>query len=261
MTALSFLFRRPYFAQSRKVARFLLGPLLLLGTSHTVFAGPPYVTDDPETTDAGHFEIYSFAQGTETRAGSEGAYGIDFNYGGGPNLQLTATVPIAFENPSIGKSASGLGNIELAAKYRFLHQDDLGLDVSIFPRVFLPSASRDVGDRHASLLLPVWVQKDWDQWSAFGGGGCAINNGAGSKDYCLMGWALTRQVLPDLQLGAEIYHQTADAKGGRATTGIGAGLRYDLSEHYHLLAYTGPGIQNADETNRMSWYTSMLFTF
>ena len=77
----------------------------------------------------------------------------------------------------------------------------------------------------------------------------------------MMGWALTRQVLPDLQLGAEIVHQTPSVKGGRQSTGIGAGFRYDLSEHYHLLGYAGPGIQNADQTDQVSWYTSLLFTF
>ena len=31
------------------------------------------------------------------------------------------------------------------------------MDVAVFPRVFLPSASTNVGDQHASLLLPVWT--------------------------------------------------------------------------------------------------------
>ena len=76
-----------------------------------------------------------------------------------------------------------------------------------------------------------------------------------------MGWAVTRQLLPDLQLGVELVHQTADTKGGHATSGIGAGLRYDFSEHYHWLAYAGPEIQNAAATDRYSWYSSILFTF
>jgi hypothetical protein len=27
-------------------------------------AGPPYLTDDPQPTESGHWEIYSFVQGT-----------------------------------------------------------------------------------------------------------------------------------------------------------------------------------------------------
>src|ERR1700691_2867284 len=101
-------------------------------------AGPPYLTDDPEPTDYQHFEIYTFSNGTATRDGTSGEGGIDFNYGGAPNLQLTATLPAAYDFPASGPAAGGLGNIELAAKYRFLTQGSAGLDVAVFPRVFLP---------------------------------------------------------------------------------------------------------------------------
>ena len=135
-------------------------------------AGPwPYVSDDPEPTDYQHFEIYTFNSGTTTRAGTGAKSGIDFNYGAAPNLQLTATVPVGFEPAAGGATNFGLSNVELAAKYRFLHQDGFGLDVSVFPRIFLPSGSNSVGDNRASVFLPVWVQKDWSGgWSAFGGG-------------------------------------------------------------------------------------------
>jgi hypothetical protein len=170
-------------------------------------------------------------------------------------------LPLAYESPSSGNTAVGLGNTELAAKYRFAHQADIGWDIAVFPRLFLPSGSADLGDRHFSLLVPVWLEKDWSRWSTFGGGGCVINRGGDSKDFCLAGWALARQVLSNLQVGAEVVHETADTKGGHASTGIGAGLRYDVNERYHLLAYAGPGVQNAAETNRYSWYASILFTF
>jgi len=232
--------------------------ILIWALAAPAAAGPPYVSDDPQTTDYRHFEIYLFNAGTVTRDGTAGAAGIDFNYGAAPNLQLTAVVPLEFDTAS-GDTA--VGNIELAAKYKFLHREDTGLDVAAFPRVFLPSASHSIGDRHASLLLPVWVEKDWGAWSAFGGGGCAINRGGDSQDYCLFGWALTRAVRPDLHLGLELYHRTADTRGGRAATGLGGGAIYDLTDNYHLLAWFGPGLQNAAETNRCSWYTALLFTF
>lgn len=235
---------------------------LAIGVCSTpALAGPPYVTDDPEPTDYHHFEIYLFTGGTHARGDTSGASGIDFNYGATPDLQLTAVLPIAYDSPSGGDTAIGLGNIELAAKIKFLHREQLGWDVAFFPRLFLPAGSSRVGERHASLLLPVWVGRDWGEWSTFGGGGCVISRGGGSQDFCLAGWALARQVLPDLQLGAEIVHQSADTKGGHATSGVGAGLKYDLSDNYHLLAYAGPGLQNAAETNQYSWYASFLFTF
>ena len=233
---------------------------LVAGAGGSASAGPPYISDDPEPTKFQHYEIYAFSGGTETRDGMDGAVGIDFNYGATPDLQLTAVFPIAYEKSRDGGTTAGLGNIEFAAKYRFLHQADIGCDVAFFPRLFLPSASSRVGEQHASLLLPIWVGRDWDTWSTFGGGGCVINNGGDSQNFCVVGWALTKMVLPNLQLGAEIVHQTADTKGGNASTGVGIGLRYDVTENYHLLAYAGPGLQNASETGRYAWYASFLLT-
>jgi hypothetical protein len=224
-------------------------------------AGPPFISDDPEPTDTGHFEIYTFNNGTNTRSGTSGESGIDFNYGAAPNLQLTATVPAGYNDTMGGGTQVGWGNVELAAKYRFLHQDTFGFDVSVFPRVFLPSGSSTIGDNHVSLLLPIWVQKDFGKdWSAFGGGGCTFNE-ISAADFCQAGTVLTYQLLPKLQIGGELFHQTADRQGTPASTSVGIGWRYDVTDNYHLLGYVRRGIENTDETDRYSWYASVLFTF
>ena len=223
-------------------------------------AGPPYVTDDPEPTDFGHFEIYAFNSGTTARGGSAGETGIDFNYGGAPDLQLSSTIGLD-DRAAPGGTDWGLGTVEFGVKYRFLHQNDFGWDVSAYPQFFLPSFSRRVGERNASLFLPIWAQKDWDDWSTFGGGGCALDDGHGTKNWCLVGWALARKLTDALQVGAEIYHSTPEEVGGKASTGLGVGAIYDLSENYHLLASLGPGIQNAAETDRTTWYAALEFTY
>jgi Putative MetA-pathway of phenol degradation len=241
------------------VFRALVFAVAMAFAGHTS-AGPPYVTDDPEPTDYQHYEIYLFSSGTHARDGISGASGIDFNYGAGPDLQLTAALPFAFDGPRGAGRATGLGNIELAAKYRFAHKEGGGWDIAVFPRLFLPSSSARVGEKHFSLLLPIWLGRDWDKWSTFGGGGCQINRGGDAKDFCMAGWALTRQVTQRLQLGAEIVHQTADTKRGNSSTQIGAGWRYDLNDRCHVLGYVGPSIQNAANDD-YTWYTSFLFTF
>lgn len=238
--------------------------LLLAFAPIVAMAGPPYITDDPEPTDYRHFEIYLFLQDGGGRDGIDGAYGVDFNYGATESLQLTAVLPIGFERPKAGPSARGLGNIELAAKYRFMHNSESsgGWDAAFFPRLFLPASSDRVGEKHASLLLPVWFQHDLQKdWSTFGGAGCVINRGGDSKDFCTAGWALTHQLLPNLQLGVELVHQTADSKDGRASTQFGAGMKYDLNDTLHVLAYAGPTLQNISANDRYTWYTSLLFTF
>jgi len=229
--------------------------------TQSAIAGPPYLSDDPEPTDYKHFEIYSFSLGTTTRDGTTGQSGIDFNYGAAPDLQLTATVPAGIDLPADGGASVGLSNVQLAAKYRFLHQDSFGLDVSVFPRIFLPASSSSLGDNRTSLLLPVWVQKDWSGgWSAFGGGGCTLTERR-AVDFCQAGAVLTYQLLPKLQVGTELFHQTADSIGTPATTSVGIGWRYDLNDNYHLLGYVSRGIENVNETDQYSWYASVLFTF
>jgi hypothetical protein len=235
--------------------------LLLIGVAAPAFAGPPYMSDDPEPTDYKHFEIYTFSNGTVSKDGTNGEAGIDFNYGAAPNLQLTAVLPAGYDFASASPTAAALSNIELAAKYRFLTQDVAGVDVAIFPRLFLPSASSAMGTQHASLLLPLWLEKDWGQWSAFGGGGCELNRGGGSENFCLIGVAVTRQFTSKLQLGLEVFHQTPDTQDGLTTTSLGVGARYDLNDNFHLLGYLGRGVQNTGQTDQLNWYTSILFTF
>ena len=242
------------------VALRALAFVIVMGFAGHVLAGPPYVTDDPEPTDYQHYEIYLFSAGSHASGGISSTSGIDFNYGAGSDLQLTAALPFVDDRPRNGDHATGIGNIELAAKYRFAHKEDTSWDISVFPRLFLPSSSARVGEKHFSLLLPIWLGKDWNKWSTFGGGGCQINRGGNSKDFCMAGWALTRQVTEHLQLGAEIVHQTANTKGGNSSTQVGAGVRYDLSDRYHLLGYVGPSIQSASNDD-YAWYTSFLLTF
>jgi len=234
--------------------------LALLCLAPVAYAGPPYLTDDPQPTDYRHFETYLYGSGNANRAGSTAETGVDFNFGARPDLQLTAVAPIDYQRPAAGTGATGLGNFELAAKYRFAHRERCGWDISTFPRWILPSVAREVGARHHAFQLPIWLEKDYGRWSTFGGAGITLQRGAGARDYALVGWAITRQVLPRLQLGAELFHRSADVPGGLATTVLNAGMRYDFSEHYHLLGSSGPGIQNATRTNAHSWYLGLLIT-
>lgn len=236
------------------------GLLAASGLISSAFAGPPYLSDDPEPTDYRHYEIYGFAAGAREHAAWTGAAGIDFNYGATPDLQLTAVLPVEFNHAAGGASVRSLGNFELAAKLRILHQQSFGWDVAAFPRVFLPSLSDRVGEDRASLLLPVWIGRDDGPWSMFGGAGCALHRGGDAKDYCQAGWALTRQVMPTLRLGGEIFHQSADVKGGRSENSMGFGATYDVNDGVHMLASVNQLVGPAD-SQRTSFYTSVLFTF
>jgi hypothetical protein len=224
-----------------------------------VWAGPPYVTDDPEPTELHHWEIYGF--GTASRAGgaTSGSTGFDINYGGAADLQLTATVPLDLES----RQPARVGDIELGAKYRLIHQQEDGLlpDVAIFPRLILPSGRHEHGAHKPAMLLPVWLGKDAGPWSLFGGGGYMLHPGRGNRDYWQEGLALTRMIGPRLTLGAEIYHRGADATDAWAYAGVNVGVTWKLTEHWSLLASGGPGVEHAGEGGRYNLYSALLANF
>jgi len=228
---------------------------VLLVLTGPALAGPPFVNDDPEPTDLGHWEIYNFAAATRIPGETTGQAGIDINYGGAKDLQLTAVVPVEFQTGV----AAGLGDIELGAKYRFLHQAQGGLtpDVAFFPRVFAPTQPRRFGDQGVNLLLPLWAQKDFGAWSLFGGGGYQLNPGAGERNFWQSGLALSRALSDRLSLGAEIYHQTPDSQGAKPFTGVNLGGALRVSQHWSLLASAGPGVQNPREGGQFVSYVSI----
>lgn len=213
---------------------------LCLGLPAVAWAGPPFLTDDPEPTDTGHWEIYGPVLEAEGR-GSDygGSTGIEINYGAAPDLQLTVGIPVAFAHDAAGRHW-GAGDLEVSAKYRFYHNEVAGLSVAAFPGLTLPTASNDMGNRKVTALLPVWVQKDAGAWSAFGGGGYAINPGSGNRDYWTGGIAVTRQVSSRLLLGAEADRQGPDSVEGRASTSLGFGAIYQLKAPFRVLASGGP---------------------
>jgi hypothetical protein len=232
----------------------------------TAFAGPPFITDDPEPVDLGHWEIYGFTAATHVRGDRGGILGgIEVNNGAAPNLQLHLIVPLAFDKPSGGPMVAGLGDTELGVKYRLITPDegDWFPQVGVFPLVEVPtgSASRGLGAGVTREYFPVWVQKDWGDWTTYGGGGYWVNPGTGNRNYWFVGWLLQRQITKQLALGVELFHQTADTVGGKDATGFNVGGIFDFNDHYHLLFSAGRGLQNPALTNQLSYYAAIQSTF
>ena len=200
-------------------------------------AGPPYITDDPEPTDPHHWEIYNFVGGTVEDGVTSADMGVDLNYGPLPDAQLTATLPLHVET---GQPLD-TGDMELAVKYRFLHQRAGGfpLDVALFPRVFLPTGR---GSRHTQLLIPVWAQHNAGPWSVFFGGGYTLNPGEGNRNYWQGGVAVTRDIRPGFNLGLEVYSQGRASEDERRVRGLNLGTQIHIRGPFSWLASVGQGL-------------------
>lgn len=222
-----------------RLPRALAG-LLLAAASVPAIAGPPYITDDPVPTDLGHWEIYAFTAGDGRHSTFDDETGLDLNYGGFKDVQLTATVPLGLSHdPATGWHA-GTGDLELAVKYRFVDDQKSGISVAAFPRAILPTSTIASNER-TRLLLPVWAEKDFaGGTSLFGGGGYEINPGPGNRNFWQAGAALTHDVSKQLSLGAEVATQGRDAVDSTPRTDAGLGAILKLSDHYALLASGGP---------------------
>ena len=216
-----------------------LAALLALAAT-SAFAGPPYLTDDPVPTDTGHWEIYAFAAGEGHGSTLDADAGLDLNYGASPGVQLTATVPLSFAHEPHQGWQSGTGDLELAVKYRFFEEHELGISAAAFPRLILPTAAHAPRE-HTRMLLPLWAEKDFSGGtSLFGGGGYMINPGRENRDFWQAGVAVTQDVSKRLSLGAEVTRQGSDTDGGTAQTRAGLGSSVQLSDHYALLFSGGP---------------------
>ncbi len=223
--------------------RLLFGIALMVAPSAT-FAGPPFLTDDPEPTETGHWEIYGpLLEGEGRGPDYGGSAGVEINYGAAPDLQISVGLPVAFSHDSAGMNW-GAGDVAVSAKYRFYHDEAAGLQIAAFPDMTIPTASGGMGAGRVTGLLPIWFQKDSGKWSVFGGGGYAINPGPGNRDYWTGGIALSRQFSDKLLVGIEADRSGADAVGGNGTTSLGVGAIYRLKAPFRLLASGGPSFED-----------------
>jgi hypothetical protein len=218
--------------------------LALLIAPVEAWAGPPFMTDDPAPTDPGHWEIYGpLVEVSGRGADFEGATEVEASYGAAPDLQLSIALPVAFAHDSSGYQW-GAGDVELSVKYRFFHDEDSGFSASAFPGISLPTGTNGMGNGKVTGFLPIWVQKDSGNWSVFGGGGYAINPGAGNCNYWTGGIAVSNQVTPKLLLGFEANRQGADTIGGNGSTSLGIGAIYQMKAPFRLLASGGPTFED-----------------
>jgi hypothetical protein len=228
---------------------------IILATS--AMAGPPFLTDDPEPVDYQHWENYLFAMG-DHQSGSYTIYGpaVEINYGPLPDTQLSFSLPLTTVGGNGSPTASGIGDLQLGVKYRFLHETNGWPQMAIYPAVTLPTgdASRGLGNGRAWVQIPVWLQKSWGPWTTYGGGGPAVNSAPGHRNYLFGGWLVQRDFGEHLTLGGELYAQGQDLDDDKGFLAVNFGGEYRFNEHFSILSSAGHSV---DGERNLLWYFAL----
>ena len=236
----------------QRLARpFVIAVCALLAGMPPCVAGPPFLTDDPEPVDFGHNEFYVFGTldhtgGTSVIAGPA----IEYNRGIASETQFHIVVPLAWNVPAHGNVATGIGDIELGIKYRFVNATADGLQVGIFPmaEIATGSARHGLGNGRTWYRLPLWVQKSEGAWTFDGGGGVIVNPAAGMNN-TTFGSALAQYTFsPRWTLGAEVFRQNALASDQPGYTLLNAGGYLNFSQNFSLLFSAGASVAGARHT-------------
>jgi hypothetical protein len=238
----------------------LLAACLNLVPAVCLFAGPPFLTDDPEPVDYQHWEAYLFTLGDHSGSYTVEGPAVELNYGVLPDTQLHLIVPMTTVGGGGVSATSGLGDTEFGIKYRFLHETNGWPQIGIFPLVELPTgdAGRGLGNGQTWFQLPLWLQKSWGPWTTYGGGGEVLNYAPGQRNHPYGGWLVQRDFGPHLTLGGELFAQDRNTKNDQGFAALNFGGSYNVNEHFSLLFSAGHSVAGDQHT---LWYFALYWTW
>ena len=227
-------------------SRWLAVPLTIgvVLVSPKGFAGPPYVTDDPEPVEFHHWEFYLASQTLHDDEGWTGtAPHFEVNYGVVPNVQLHLIAPLAYFAPPEGSAHYGYGDTELGVKFRFVQEGKWVPQIGTFPFLEVPTGSRrlGLGNGSAQVFVPIWIQKSFGPWTTYGGAGFWIDAGQPDEHWWYFGWLVQREIIEGFAVGAEVFDFTPKEKGDENDARFNVGAVIDLTDTHLLLFSAGRG--------------------
>lgn len=220
------------------------------------WAGPPFVTDDPEPVEYHQHEMYVASDWVSAQDGKTFTPFIEYNYGALPDVQLSITVPYVFNTPAGQVQQHGLGDIVLGAKYRFLQETASLPMMAIYPVVVAPTgnANKGLGNGGAQIFLPLWIQKKWGKWQSYGGGGYWINKAQGASNHWYSGAVVQYQISDRLNIGVDIFHEVDQLEVETSSRGYSLGGIYNVDKHHRLLFSVGHAVEDESAQKRYFSY-------
>jgi hypothetical protein len=223
-------------------------------------AGPPFVTEDPEPPPPGGWEINVpfIIERTPGKTEMETPL-FDINYGL-PDVQLKLEFPVEVVHQDRDGTAAGAGDFVLGVKWRFLNNEQSKFQLGIYPQLLLPTGdrSRELGAGRPAFWLPFIAQKSWDKWTLYGGAGYWWQTAAQTRNYVFAGAVLEREINERLTLAAELFGNSATARGGRPDFAFNLGGSWKFNAHLNLLFAGGRDI--VGDTRAMGYVGLQILT-
>jgi hypothetical protein len=157
---------------------------------------------------------------------------------------------------------SGLGNSEVAVKWRFLDEDKHGVAMSIYPRFIFnnPTSSADRGlvEEGTVFRLPVQLEKKLGILDMIVNFGHEFHqHGGDSWSYSI---AAKYAEIKGLEVLAEVFG-TVDNSFNNAENVFDVGIRADVSENYTVLASIGRSLDDAPDQPTLLSYVGLQVRF
>ncbi|MFZ0136896.1 MAG: transporter [Candidatus Sulfotelmatobacter sp.] len=220
----------------------------------TAQGGPPYYTNDPGTPGNHNWEInLGYMPFFYSDQSVSHVPDVDINFGVGDRIQLTyenAWLRVqgpssGTQNPSSG-TRFGLGQSNPGVKWRFYDAGESGLNVSVFPQLFLNNANdavrRGITPASETFLLPFEFAKKLGPIDVdYEIGYQLVHKG---PDGWITGLVLGHDFTPKLEADVEIYSQGTFHPSQSQPT-IDFGGRYKIHSPVIFLFMAGRSLEPA----------------
>jgi hypothetical protein len=211
--------------------------------------GPPMITDDPGTPGNGHWENnFAIAFSHVPNEWSIDAPVLDLNYGWGDHVQLTLQGGPALLKRTGHGLIGGPGGTEAAVKWRFLDEEQNGVDMSMFPRIIFnvaqSSVRRGLADDGTRFQIPFQVAKKVgpiDLGLEFG----PLVSTVGASEF-IYGVVAAKEINKKTSLMAEV-HATSRVNFSQDVVAVNFGIRQTLTEHWVFISSIGHEVHSGED--------------
>lgn len=245
------------------MGQWLFASLAIICFPFVVLAGPPILTNDTGTPGPGKWETnIGFTVEKRQDANLYNTPALDLNYGIGDRIQLNYSVSWIVLDTTGEAAKNGLGNSEVAVKWRFLDEDKDGMALSVYPRFIfnnpVSSADRGLVDMGTVFRLPFQMEKKI--------GMIIINPEIGydfrqeGGDQWLYALALKYGEIKGLEVMAEIFG-TSDNSFKKQENVVNIGVRKDVSENVSLHASVGTSLRREPDQPKLLSYVGLQMRF